>query len=400
MQNILIASQMFYPDIASTAKVMTDLARDIATAGYSVNVVCQNRSYNDPDIVFPLQEKIGNVVINRFPVPRADKNTILGRIRLSFAVERKAKIAIKKIKPDLCIAVSNPPNMAFRIAKESKKLRVPFVYILHDLYPDVLIKTGKIAKNSVIAKKLRKMSSETFQLSDRIVVLGRDVKDYLIKNYGVLPDKISIITNWGPEEPVISKSNNEFRRENGLENKFIVLYSGNIGETADFEVLLSAAQNLQEDDNIIFLIVGNGRKRKKILRKSQNLKNVKVLDFLPEEDFRNLLSEADVFFVSLKRELYGISVPSKTYYYLSAGKPIIGLVPPNSEIALSIEEDDYGFVCCDYSPKSLARIILRLKKNPSLWKIKGIQAKEAFDTKYNRRIVTANYMKLLKELIK
>jgi len=394
---------MFYPDIASTAKVMTDLAIDIAAAGYSVNVICQNRSYNNPDIVFPLQEKIGNVVINRFSVPRADKNTTLGRIRLSFIVERKAKMAIKKIKPDLCIAVSNPPNMAFGIAKESKKLRVPFVYILHDLYPDVLIKTGKIAKNSIIAKKLRKMSFETFQLSDRIVVLGRDVRDYLIKNYGVLPDKINIITNWGPEEPVISKSNNSsnFRRKNGLEGKFVVLYSGNIGETADFEVLLDAAQSLQEDDdNIVFLIVGNGRKRNKVLEKSKKLKNVKMLDFLPEEDFRNLLSGADVFFVSLRKELYGISVPSKTYYYLSAGKPIIGLVPPSSEIALSIGEDDYGFVCCDYSPRSLASIILQLKKNPGLWKRKSIQAKKVFDTKYNRRIVTANYIKLLKELIK
>jgi len=392
---------MFYPDIASTAKVMTDLALDIAIAGYSVNVVCQNRSYNNPDIVFPSQEKIGNVVINRFSVPRADKNTILGRIRLSFIVERKAKMAIKKIKPDLCIAVSNPPNMAFRIAKESRKLRVPFVYILHDLYPDVLIKTGKIAKNSIIAKKLRKISSETFQLSDRIVVLGRDVRDYLIKNYGVLPGKINIITNWGPEEPVISESNNDnFRRKNGLEGKFVVLYSGNIGETADFEVLLDATQNFQEDDNIVFLIVGNGRKRDKVLEKSKKLKNVKLLDFLPEEDYRNLLSEADVFFVSLRKELYGISVPSKTYYYLSAGKPIIGLVPPNSEIALSIKEDDYGFVCSDYSPKNLASIILQLKKNPDLWKRKSTQAKEVFDTKYNRSIVTTNYIKLLKELIK
>lgn len=392
---------MFYPDIASTAKVMTDLALDIAAAGYSVNVVCQNRSYNDPDTVFPIQEKIGNVMINRFSVPRADKNTILGRIRLSFIVGKKVKTAIKKIKPDVCIAVSNPPNMAFRLAKESKKLRIPFVYILHDLYPDVLTKIGKIAKNSIIAKKLRKMSFETFQLSDRIVVLGRDVKDYLIRNYGVSPDKINIITNWGPEEPVISKSNNSnFRKKNGLEDKFVVLYSGNIGETADFEVLLDAAQNLQEDDNIVFLIVGNGRKRNKVFEKSKKLKNVKMLDFLPEEDFRNLLSEADVFFVSLKKELYGISVPSKTYYYLSAGKPIIGLVPLGSEIALSIEEDDYGFVCSDYSPRSLASIILQLKKNPGLWKRKGIQAKKVFDTKYNRRIVTANYIKLLKELIK
>ena len=391
---------MFYPDIASTAKVMTDLALDIAAIGYSVNVVCQNRPYNNPDTIFPLQEKNGNVMINRFSVPKADKNTILGRIRLSFIVERKAKMAIKKVNPDLCIAVSNPPNMAFRLAKESKNLCIPFVYILHDLYPDVLIKTGKIAKNSIVAKKLRKMSSETFQLSDKIVVLGRDVKDYLIKNYGVSPDKINIITNWGPEEPVISKSNNSFRGKNGLENKFIVLYSGNIGETADFEVLLDAAQNLQEDDNIVFLIVGNGRKRDKVLEKSKKLKNVKLLDFLPEEDFRNLLSEADVFFVSLRKELYGISVPSKTYYYLSAGKPIIGLVPPGSEIALSIEEDDYGFVCGDYSPRSLASIIIQLKKNPDLWKRKSIQAKKVFDTKYNRRIVTANYIKLLKELVK
>lgn len=399
--NVFIATQMFYPDIAATSKVMTDLASDISKADYSVLVECQNRAYYNPFEVYPLEDKLDSIIIKRFSVPELNKNSIISRARLSYLVSRSIRKAALHNSSEIYFAVSNPPNMALNVARVANKKNVPFVYILHDLYPDVLVKTGKLkTENSFIAKKLRRMSAETFELSSKVVVLGRDSKDYLVSNYSVPESKIEIITNWGPEIEE-RNVNSTFKEDNGFENKFIVLYSGNLGETADFDTLIGAAKTLENiDKDILFLIVGNGRKKSYIKEETRGMKNVIVKDFLSEKEYRGLLTGVDCFFVSLKRELYGISVPSKTYYYMSAGKPIVGVLPENSEIALTISENNLGYVCTDYSGQTLAEQILKLKKDKADYCIKTQNVIRTYKEKYTRNVVTDKYISLIKELVR
>jgi len=400
--DVLLASQMFYPDIAATAKVMTDLAFDIAEHGYSICVVTQNRAYNNPEIVYPEEDNTGGVSVNRFSVPKMSKNSLAGRALLSYIVEKRALGIVRKLDSRLYMAVSNPPNMALRIARYASSQGKPFIYILHDLYPDVLVKTGKLKTTSRIAKQLRKMSEDTFSLSSRIVVLGRDAADYLVKEYSVPDNKIEVITNWGPESGSKSFSaKSVFRNKYSLEENFIVLYSGNIGETAELDILLDCAKLLEgRDDKIRFVIVGNGRHRDNIEKRSRELSNTIVLDFLPEEEYLQMISEADCFFVSLKKDLYGNSVPSKTYYYLSAGKPIVGLLPENSEVALAIEENNLGFVCSDYTPETLKNIILKLKTSPQLVNEISSSVGRCFEEIYSRKRVTRKYIDLIREVAK
>lgn len=402
MVDVLLVSQMFYPDIAATAKVMTDLVLDISENGYSVHVVSQNRAYNSPDTLFPNEDYLQGVKINRFSVPKISKNSLIGRVFLSYIVEKSSLRAVKKQDAKLYMAVSNPPNMALRIARYASRQGRPFIYILHDLYPDVLIKTAKLEASSRIAGHLRKMSEETFSLSSRIVVLGRDTADYLARVYGVSADKIRVITNWGPENDSKALSAKcIFRSNYHLEDNFVVLYSGNIGETAELDVLLDSAQLLEGmDDNIRFVIVGNGRHRDRIEKRAKELSNTIVLDFLPEEEYLQMISEVDCFFVSLKRDLYGNSVPSKTYYYLSAGKPIVGLLPENSEVALAIREDNLGFVCSDYDPETLKNMILKLKASPQLVKEISSSVVKCFEDNYSRKKVTRKYIDLIQEVVK
>jgi len=115
--DVLVASQMFHPDIAATAKVMTDLALDISEKGYSVNAICQNRAYNDPDEKYSYQEQVQGVIVNRFSVPRINKNSLLARAYLSYLVEKRSVSLVRKNAARLYMAVSNPPNMALGIAR-------------------------------------------------------------------------------------------------------------------------------------------------------------------------------------------------------------------------------------------------------------------------------------------
>lgn len=401
MFDVLIASQVFHPDIAATAKVMTDLALDISDIGYSVNVICQNRAYNNPDEKFSDEEQIKEVIVNRFSVPRINKNSLLGRAYLSYLVEKRSVSLVRKNSARLYMAVSNPPNMALEIARHASERNKPFIYVLHDLYPDVLVRTGRLNSSSVVARKMRKMSEETISRSTKTVVLGRDAADYLVEEYRTPFDKIEVITNWGPEQNSHSHhKENAFRSKHGLLDKFIILYSGNIGETAELDTLVDTARLLEDiDDSIRFVIVGNGRFRNQIEQGSRNLRNTTVLDFLPEQEYLKIMKEADCFFVSLKKELYGNSVPSKAYYYLSAAKPIVGLLPTRSEVSLMIEENNVGLVCSDYRPETLKDVFLKLKNSPELVNEMSSNAAKCFEESYSRRRVTRKYIELIQEVV-
>lgn len=383
---------MFYPDIAATSKVLTDLAVELSLKNHEVSVLASNRDYNEPNKVYKNNEVYKNIDIRRYNVPLLDKNKIISRIILSYLVQRNFSREFKLSNPEICFAVSNPPNMALAAARISTKKNIPFVFILHDLYPDVLVKTGKISKNSFIANQLQKVTSKTFDMSTKIIVLGRDAADYVHKHYTVSKDKIEVIPNWGPASTSVKKTG--FREKMGFEGKFILLYSGNIGETADFDTLLEAASKT-EDPDILYLIVGKGKMLRKLEEKTKKSRNVRFLDFLPEDDYLAMLSEVDAFFVSLKKDLYGISIPSKTYYYLSAGKPVIGMLPENSEIDLLLKEKELGMVCNDYNANTLLGMIQKLKN-------KNIFSQEKILKTYNESLtkekVMEKYSSLLKEI--
>lgn len=396
MKKVLLSSQMFYPDIAATSKVMTDLAVAIVESNYKIEVISQNRDYNNYKNIYKKTENYKRIKINRYSVPGLNKNSLFGRLLLSYLAEKNFEKEFKNKNVDLCISVSNPPNMALKAAILSNKKNIPFVFILHDLYPDVLVKTNKIKKGSFIEKKMRNISKKTFDLSTKIVVLGRDSKRYISDEYNVSKDKIEVITNWGPNGT--SYKSNNFKKRNNLEGKFLILYSGNVGHTAEFKVIIDAIKKVKNEDKVVLIILGNGRSLKEVKDCSKGIENIKFMDFLPEKEYLSLLSEADAFFVSLKKGLFGNSVPSKTYYYLSAGKPLIGVLPENSEVDMAIKEDNLGVVCNDYSPETLLKKIKEVK-NKEKYETMKENIEKIYKEKYIKDKVLKKYISFIEELI-
>lgn len=393
---IKVVSQMFYPDIASTAKVLSDLFFHIDES-YQINVLCQNRSYIASEISYDDETHLNNLFIKRVKVKNTNKNNIIHRVFNFIELYRKFKKELKKAKEDIFFCVSNPPFLPYLTIKHAKKINKKTVFLLHDLYPDVLIKLGKLKKNNLISKLIHYMNSYAFKNSDKIVVLGRDTKNYLLENYGVNNEKIEIITNWGKNKiPLPQKSN--FRKTHTLLNKFVIMYTGNLGETAEFDTLLNTAKIMNNDD-IKFVIIGDGRKKRDIEKTINEiqLNNVILLGYQPEDEYYAILNSADALFVSLRKELRGISVPSKTYTYLSVGKPIIAVVPKGSEVELSIKEDKYG-IYNEYDPYKLKEQIIELYRNKDKYNELCENAKAAFTKKYDLKLIVKKYEKLFKEL--
>lgn len=396
-----MVSQMFYPDGAATAKVMGDIATSLVSEGFSVEVICQDRSYLDPSQKYEEAEIWKGVKIHRVKLPKLDKNSLLQRMLLLFLFTVGAYSKLNNTEGDLFFAVSNPPWMGFLVSKIAKRNNSPFVFLVHDLYPDVLEKLGKVSERSLVFGFSKFITGKTLRSSEKTIVLGRDAKEYLAEHYDLEDDKIEVITNWGPELSKLDEGTKKERHGSDPEI-FRVIYSGNIGETADMEILASTAKLcLRQCENIEFLVIGSGKKKDWLEKQVRDFKldNLKLYDFLPEKKYRETLDLASVLFVSLEKNLKGISVPSKTYSYLSAGKPILALVPEGSEIALEIAEDDFGLVV-PYNSEAFMEAILSLKKDCEVHSRKSNNATRVFKEKYNRSAVVSRFSELFRSLLK
>jgi len=393
--DVCITTITFFPDINATAKLMYDLAGDLADKGLKVVVLTQNRSYHDPNKIFPSFERIGGFDVIRVSLPSFDKNKGLAKLLMYLFFAQKASAKVKKIQANLFFAVFPPFFAAYYMMKKCLERSIPFVLILHDLHPDTAIRRKQISARHPLALLLKRQTRALMKESTRIVTLGRDVNEYLKRIYGVTDDRMVYIPNWGRPMPSFHGAKPD------EEAPFTVLYAGNFGEASDFWTLLKAAKKVQElDRKISFLLVGNGRKRAALedYAKKEQIDNIRFSDFLPEEEYLELLRQASVCVVTLRESSMGMSVPSKFYYYLSAGKPILAILPEQSEVARAINEDCLGCVCTNDDPDCAAEAILKLKKDTDFYEKICMNVENVFRRKYSQQVCTEKYFNLIKEL--
>jgi glycosyltransferase involved in cell wall biosynthesis len=219
--------------------------------------------------------------------------------------------------------------------------------ILMDLYPQVLFSSGKIRKESILGRSLSGLAKFAWRRADRIIVIGRCMRD-LVLQAGIPAERIRTIPNWVDEQSIrpLANKDNPMRAELGLEGKFVVLYSGNMGEAHIFETILESASIVRDDDRIRFVMIGHGVRRAEIQEfvEEHQLANVMILDSQPEERMKYSQALGDIHYVCLRSEFTGVMVPSKTYGAFAAGRPVLYEGDKSGEIARTIEEIGVGCV--------------------------------------------------------
>jgi glycosyltransferase involved in cell wall biosynthesis len=222
-----------------------------------------------------------------------------------------------------------------------------------------------------------------------VIVIGRCMKEYLVEQ-GVPQERLCIITNWANESEIfpVPCHANPLRREFGLEGAFVVLYSGNMGASHDFDAVLEVARRLRIMPNLRFVFIGNGVRRKEIERAkdASGLDNVILLPFQPIERLAYSLSMGDVHFISLRDGFEGLVVPSKAYGSLAAGRPII---------YQGSARGDVGVVVASHDPDALETAILRYYESPALVAEQGEKARQLALTRFSRQHALEQYGKLL-----
>lgn len=263
------------------------------------------------------------------------------------------------------VYVTNPP-MCYLLPLFFHR---PFSIIVYDIYPDALRNIG-IKETNWLYRLWVGWNKTVFSKASQVITLSNGMGEVLEKY--VDKSQIRIIPNWAASEQfrLVEKSMNTFIKNHCLEDKFIVLYSGNIGYTHNVEYLIEVAHLLKDEADIRFLIIGEGKK-KEILRDTVKEYNLSSCLFLPWQDKDVLpysLSAADLAVVTLNDETAQVSVPSKTYNLLAVGAPLLCIAPENSELGSLVAHYKNGSCFDKNAIRQMADYILDLKNNPKMRK--------------------------------
>jgi colanic acid biosynthesis glycosyl transferase WcaI len=298
---------------------------------------------------------------------------------------------------DRVLAVTNPPTLPLVIGLAARLKGAHAALLVHDVYPELLAATGFLKAGSLPYRLLARAFSAIFALFGSIVVLGEDMAEIVRTKLGAASRPIVVIPNWGDHEEVrpIARAANAFARENGLDGKFVVQFSGNIGRTHDIELLLDAARQLRDEKDILFLFVGYGGKTG-LLTGGENLPNVTFLPRQPRERLAEMLAASDVTVISFVDGMYGLSVPSRMYNVMSAGVPIVAAADPRSELARTVADNRAGWVLERRDGDGLVALIRSLHGAEGAREVadRGMRGRAAVLSKYTLATVLDQYRAL------
>jgi len=303
-------------------------------------------------------------------------------------------------KGDQLLVVTNPPLLPFAMVLAAKMRRVESVVLIHDVYPDVLVATGIASNGSWLVRAYSHMARWLYQKADHIVVLGRDMRELIVRRFDGASEKISVIPNWADTwriRPAPTKGES-LRKRLGLEGKFVVQHLGNMGRTHGIESMADAAEFLREYPDIHFMAVGTGFQKERLLKRiaDTSLTNVSVLPPCSDDELEAYLNACDIALISFRSGMAGVSVPSRMYNVMAAGKPIIAVADAECEIARVVSEEAIGTVVPPEDSRELAAAILAARDNPSRLHDFGRRARQVAEDKYSADAVLGHYLTLFR----
>ena len=369
--HILLLSINYWPEQTGIGAFNTWRAEYLASRGHKVTV-CTGFPYY-PEWKIPREyagklasrEERNGVTILRSWLWVPKRVSSLKRVahEASFLATSFVR-ALGSGKPDLLFVVSPPLGLGITANVLSRWWRVPYVFDVEDLQPDAAADLGMLPRP--VLPVLYRMERMAYRNAALISTLTEGMRRRIVGK-GVEAEKVAIFPMRADEQLFKLGGAGEgksFRREHGLEGKFLVVHSGNMGVKQGLEVVLEAAA-LLKDGNIVFLMVGSGAMKAQLEERAAGLglENVKFLPLQGEERFREMLATTDLALVTQQRTVSDIAFPSKTVTLLAAGCPVVASVSASSEVARVIEASEGGVVVKPEEPAILAQTIAELSRN-------------------------------------
>jgi glycosyltransferase involved in cell wall biosynthesis len=403
---LALLCEHFYPEMISTGMHMTELATRLTEHGWRLTVYTAKPAWGTDDDAGADREMVyEGVRILRVPTVASQRGGLVSKAAaaLSFALSVSWAVWRDRHRYDGMIITTNPPFMGVLGWIFTRVYRRPYLLIVYDVFPEFAISLGVLRPGSLLARAWRRLTAAILSNAAVVVVIGRDMAELIRRKMPARRhDRIVLIPNWSDERHVrpIPAEENSFRTEHALAGRFVVQYSGRLGDKHNLEPLVDAARMLR-DTEVLFQFVGEGAKKAKLqaMVERYGLSNVQFLPYQPMDRLAETLSAGDIAVVCLELGHTGISVPSKAYGVMAAGTPILGMLDPAGEIAQTIKETGCGLLV-DANPDDVAATIRDLMATPSRVEAMGRAARQAFVEKYTLSKAADAYDRALSSMLR
>lgn len=369
-KKLLIYAHYYIPDVASTGQILRELAEGMIEE-FDITIVCVVPSYTGKVAAeykkkMFYKEKVNGVNVIRIRVPEFSKSNKISRIKNILSYFIGAMIATFKIgKMDYVYSISQPPILGGLLGVWGKWMkRAKYIYNIQDFNPEQTMAVG-YSKNKLVLKAMMWFDKFSCRQADKVIVVGRDMVETLKDRFkGRKVPNHTFINNWIDEKeiyplPADHEKVVAFKEKYGLQDKFIIMYSGNLGLYYDLENLMEVIEKFKDREDVVFAFVGEGTIREKLVqyKEKNNLQNVTFIPYQDKSDLIYSLNAGDVHWVVNAKGIRGVSVPSKLYGIMAAGKPVLGVLEKGSEARLIIEETGCGCVTEPGDYKGVEEII-------------------------------------------
>jgi glycosyltransferase involved in cell wall biosynthesis len=395
--HILLLNQYYPPDTSATAKMAAQVAEMLAQT-HQVTVVAGRPSY-DPDEYYPFawlrREKRNQVMVECVGSTTYPRHQMRRRVSNYLSYLALAVPRALAIRPDVVLAMTDPPVAGIVGAFIARLAGRPFVYNIRDLYPDMAIGGDIVRPNSWVAL-WEQMHQRALRQAARVIVLGDDMRDRILSK-GVAPARVVVVRDGTsfpasmpePKDPIVQEIRCGF--------PFVALHAGNLGFYGAWATLLKAAEILR-NENTGLVFIGDGANRAQLQASVNGSSNVRFLPFRPVDQVPHVMMAGDLHIVTIRRGLEGVVVPSKLYSILAAGRPVLAVAAPESDAARIVSASGCGIAVDPDDPEVVARAIRELRNDPPRLAEMGRRARETAG-KYARLTELQKFAGIIEEAV-
>lgn len=397
--HLALLSEQYAPDLGSTAQLFGELARELTRNDVAVQVCTLQPGYVKDAPRAAGHERNGNLEVTRLPrLPFARTNRKGEALNWIWATLGLALLALRLPRRVPLLIGTNPPmlHVVGALMKILKGQR--FIALFYDLHPELSCAVGVLRQGSLIDRTWRRLNSWALRHADLALSLG----PYMTQSIKARCEKTPVLVmhNWCDAKTVRSmpKAESRFAAEHDLLDKFVVLFSGNMGWRQRLEILLDVAAEVQ-DTPIRFVFIGEGAKKAKLQETAQQrgLQNVLFFPYQPRELMEHSLAAADLSVVSQEREVIGYGVPSKIYTYMASGRPMLGLAGKPCEVIDMINEYQCGWTFDeDHDCAAIAAKLRELVHDREQCAQAGRRARLEFEKHFSLEVIAQQYANVVR----
>lgn len=401
---IAVLCPHFAPDTAPTGDVITRIVTELAGLGHEIHVVTALPWYREHRIedgwqgtMWRREQTDWGSITRVNPFPGDDKRNLLRRAMGFAGFSALAGAAsLRGGRVDAVVAMSPPLTMGLTGWVTHLVRRGPLVFNIQDVFPDAAVETGAITNRRIIAVA-RWLERVSYNRAAAVTVLSDDLRDNVAaKMKADGRDRVHVIPNFVDTEFIQPADRmTRLRSELGIGDEQVVLYAGNVGFSQSLEMVVDAARAFP---HATFVINGDGAARTTLEARAAGLPNVRFSGYQPKERVPEVLATGDIHLVPLKAGLGRVSVPSKTYSILAAGRPVLAAIDPGTEVPRMLAASGGGVAVAPDEPAAFRAALAELLADPVAAAAMGSAGRAWVTGAASPRAVAVAYEQLIRSI--